>query len=232
MLYRKYLVAASLSLGLAALASAAPAPGAASLDNPRFLDVAKLPDLGAAAGKGLAQYRALAADGEGYRDLGLADAAGAKKAVLGKPKREFMIRLDALKAFKAGGDVEALLIDTRIVHYPLEVDGKAVSTVTFHNEKGAWSMIYAGDAQRTSLRKRSIDNSAKRFAKAEEEHFLVRVPALNLEFTAFRDRSDALQLASVSDNPIAGLTAGEAEPAAKVIARLLPMAAEHDGLPN
>jgi hypothetical protein len=89
-----------------------------------------------------------------------------------------------------------------------------------------------GDVQRTALRKRAIDASVKRFAKAESEHFIVRVPALNLEFTAFRDRNDELQLASVADNPIAGLTAGEAEAAEKVIARIQPLAVEDDGLPH
>lgn len=232
MLHRKFALAAAVTLGLAAMVFSAPVAAALSIENPRFLDVGKLPDLDVAAGKGLSQYQALAADGETFRDLGLADAASAKKAVLGKPKRDFIIRLDALKAFKAGADVEALLVDTKIVHYPLVVGGKAVSSLSLHSEKGAWTMISAGDAERTNLRKRSIDNSIKRFAKAEEDHFIVRVPALNMEFTAFRDRADALQLASVSDNPMAGLTAGEAEPAAKVLARLVPMALADDGLPH
>ena len=50
--------------------------------------------------------------------------------------------------------------------------------------------------------------------------------------TAFRDANGALQLASVADNPLAGLVAGEAEPATKVLARVQPMALEDDGLPH
>ena len=233
MTHRKFAFAVAASAALAAAAfGAAPLRTTAALDNPRFLDVGRLPELGTAAGKGLAQFKALAADGDTYKDLGLSDAASAGKAVLGTPKRDFIIRLDALKAFKAGGEVDAMLIDTKIVHYPLLVSGKAVSSLSLHDEKGAWSIISAGDAQRTALRKRAIDNSIKRFAKSEEEHFIVRVPALNLEFTAFRGANDELQLASVSDNPMAGLTAGEAEPASKVIARILPMALTDDGLPH
>ncbi len=233
MTHRNFAFFVAASVGLAAAAfGAAPLHTLAAFDNPRFLDVGRLPDLGSAAGKGLAQFKALAADGEAFRDLGLPDAASAGKAVLGTPKRDFIIRLDALRAFKAGGDIDALLIDTKIVHYPLLVGGKAVSSLSLHDEKGAWSLVSAGDAQRTALRKRAIDNSIKRFAKAEEEHFVVRVPALNLEFTAFRGANDELQLASVSDNPMAGLTAGEAEPAAKIIACILPLALADDGLPH
>lgn len=233
---RKPAFTALACLGLAAALGAAPAmqagKGAAvALENPRFLQLAKLPDLAQAAGKGLEQFRSLV-DSESYRDLGLADAASAAKAGLGAPKRDFLIRLDALQAFKEGGDVEALLVDTRIVHYPIVLEGKAVSSISMVALEGKWETVSIGDVQRTSLRRRAIDNSVKRFAKAEEDHFVVRIPALNMEFTAFRDRSDALQLASLSDNPKAGLIAGEAEPAAKVIPRLVPLALADDGLPH
>lgn len=233
---RKPASAALACLGLAAVLGAAPSvqpvKGAAmALENPRFLELGKLPDLAQAAGKGLEQFRSLV-DSESFRDLGLADAASAAKAGLGAPKRDFLIRLDALQAFKEGGDVEALLVDTRIVHYPILLEGKAVSSISMVALEGKWETVSIGDVQRTSLRRRAIDNSVKRFAKAEEDHFVVRIPALNMEFTAFRDRSDALQLASLSDNPKAGLIAGEAEPAAKVIPRLVPLALADDGLPH
>jgi hypothetical protein len=234
MLHRKLSLAALVCAGIAAAVGAAPAlqgAAAVSLENPKFTDVAKLQDLSAAAGKGLTQYRGLV-DAESYKDLGLPDVASAAKAGLGTPKRDFIIRLDALKAYKPGADIEALLSDTKIVHYPVVVAGKPVSSISLVSQKGNWELISVGDAQRTNLRKAAVDNSVKRFAKAEEDHFIVRVPALNLEFTAFRDRADALQLASLSDNPMAGLTAGEAESADKVLARLLPLALAHDGQPN
>jgi hypothetical protein len=240
MLQRKIAFTALACVGLAASLEAAPiaqvGKGALldlekTLENPRFLELAKLPDLTQAAGKGLDQFRSLV-DAESFQDLGLANAAAAEKAGLGTPKRDFIIRLDALKEFKAGGDVEALLVDTKIVHYPVVVDGNPVSSISMVSLEGKWETISVGDVQRTSLRRKAIDNSVKRFAKTEEDHFLVRVPALNIEFTAFRDRSDALQLASVSDNPKAGLTAGEAEPASKVIPRLVPLALADDGLPH
>jgi hypothetical protein len=225
-------IAAFCAAALAAGAFAAAPLESASLANPRFTDVAKIPDLAPAAAKGLAAFRALAADGDTYKDLGLPDAASAGKAALGTPERDFLIRLDALKAYKPGSDPEALLTDTRIIHYPLVVVGKAVSTLDLQNAKGAWAVVGTGDAQRTALRKRAVDASVRRFAKAEADHFIVRIPALNMEFTAFRDANGALQLASVADNPLAGLVAGEAEPATKVLARVQPMALEDDGLPH
>jgi hypothetical protein len=240
MLQRKLAFTVLACVGLAAALGAAPiaqvGKGALlslekTLENPRFLDLSKLPDLTQAAGKGLDQFRSLV-DAESFQDMGLADAASAAKAGLGTPKRDFLIRLDALQGFKAGGDIEALLVDTKIIHYPIVIDGKAVSSISMVSLEGKWETVSIGDVQRTSLRRKAIDNSVKRFAKAEEDHFIVRIPALNMEFTAFRDRSDALQLASVSDNPMAGLIAGEAEPAAKVIPRLLPLALADDGMPH
>jgi hypothetical protein len=200
------------------------------LDNPQFLDLGKLADLGEAAQKGLAHYRELASP-ENAAGLGLDAAGDAGKAVLGKPKREFIIRLDALKAHKKGGDVEALLSDTKIVHYPLVVNAKHRGSMSLVQVDGKWEFIGVGDIDRTSLRQSAIAGSVKRFQKNEEDHFIVRVPALNLEFTGFRNRGE-LQLASVTDNGPAGLTAGEAESAASILERLLPLALAHDGLPR
>lgn len=200
------------------------------LDNPQFLDLGKLADLGEAAQRGLAHYRELASP-ENAAGLGLDAAADAGKALLGKPKREFIIRLDALKAYKKGGDAEALLWDTKIVHYPLIVNAKHRGSMSLAQLDGKWEFVGIGDIDRTALRQNAIAGSVKRFQKNEEDHFIVRVPALNLEFTGFRNRGE-LQLASVTDNEPAGLTAGEAEPAVRILERLLPIALAHDGLPR
>lgn len=200
------------------------------LDNPQFLELGKLADLGEAAQQGLAQYRELASP-ENAASLGLDAAGDAGKALLGKPKREFIIRLDALKAYKKGGDVEGLLSDTKIVHYPLIVNAKHRGSMSLAQLDGKWEFVGVGDIDRTALRQNAIAGSVKRFQKTEEDHFIVRVPALNLEFTGFRNRGE-LQLASVTDNEPAGLTAGEAEPAVRILERLMPLAQAHDGLPR
>src|SRR5687768_5013597 len=111
---------AALVAALAGLVVAAPrAFDGPALDNPRFLDLASLPDLDTAAGNGLQRFR----DFVGHSAAGAPEAAPGKSG-LGKPKRDFLIRLDALKAYRDGQNPEALLVDTRLVHFPVRLDGK------------------------------------------------------------------------------------------------------------
>lgn len=213
------------ALAIAALACGARAQKASALDNPRFLDLKEIPGLEVSADKALDANEELL-ELPAPKAVGAAAAAAKAKAkpVLGKPVREFFVRLDALKAWKAGDDVEALLVDTKLVHYPVLSNGEAEGNIIMANDKEGWKMISIGEKERSKLRKRAIGNSMKRFAKAEEEHFLVRIPSMSLEFTAFRNASGALQLTSIADSEKAGLTAGEAEDAVRVIARLVPLA--------
>lgn len=224
----KLTTAAALVAALASVAAAAPkAFDGLALDNPRFLDLGSLPDLDTAAGNGLQRFRGFL----GHSATGASESAPGK-AGLGKPQRDFLIRLDALKAYRAGQDPEALLVDTRLVHFPVQVDGKTRGSLTFARGEKAWSLVSVGEENRSDLREKAIGASIRRFARGAEAHFIVRIPALRLEFTAFRDGNGALQLASITDHVQAGLVAGEAEAATRVLPRLVPLAKSHDGLPR
>ena len=161
-------------------------------------------------------------------------SASAKDAnssdALGAPKRDYFIRLDALRRFKPGENVDNLLVDSKQMLFPVMRGKKVVGTITMVRKDKGWSLVSIGDADLSRLRQVAISTSMNRFQKAEADYSIVRVPALGIEFTAFRNSRNELQLASVADNPAAGLTAGEAEPASSVLPRLVPLAVSYRGL--
>lgn len=203
-----------------------------NLDNPAFTDVGALPELGQAIGKAMKSAKDLVAEDAAL--LVSKSAPGAAKMALsassnvqelGTPKRDFIIRLDHLRAYK-GGTVDALLIDTKQVYYPVYVDKRPVSTVTMVHGKNGWAMTSVGETEITQKRQKAIGKSIKRFAKKDAEHFVVRIPSLSIEFTAFRNLAGEIQFASIIDNERYGLTAGEAEDAKAVLSRIVPHARE------
>jgi hypothetical protein len=218
---------ATLTLACAAFSGGAMAQG--SLDNPSFTEVGTLSDLSKAAGKALLTAKDIVAEDAAQ---GSALAPGQTAApVLGTPKRDFFIRLDKLRAYQ-GGSVEGLLTDSKQVYYPVYVGNRPASTITLVQGKAGWEMTSVGETELTQRRQDAIGKSAKRFARKESDHFIVRIPSLSIEFSAFRNRSGDLQLASVVDNEKYGLTAGEAEDAKAVISRIVPHAREFKELQN
>lgn len=218
---------ATLTLACAAFSSGPMAQG--SLDNPAFTEVGTLADLSKAAGKALLTAKDIVA--EDAAQVSAVAPGQAVAPVLGTPKRDFFIRLDKLRAYQ-GGSVEGLLTDSKQVYYPVFVGNRPASTITLVQGKAGWEMTSVGETELTQRRQDAIGKSAKRFARKESDHFIVRIPALSIEFSAFRNRSGELQLASVVDNEKYSLTAGEAEDAKSVISRIVPHARDFKELQN
>lgn len=219
-------------MALAYVSFAAGAMAQGGLDTPTFTDVGTLADLNQAAGKALRSAKQIIAeDASQIAPLSAEPGAAAAAPALGTPKRDFFIRLDKLRGYQ-GGSVEGLLTDTKQVYYPVYVGKRPASTITMVRGKAGWEMLSVGETELTQRRQDAIEKSAKRFARKESEHFIVRIPALSVEFTAFRNRSGELQFASVVDNEKYGLTAGEAEDAKAVIGRIAPLAREFKELRN
>ena len=214
-------------------AAADEAPG--SLDQLKelrlFKQLPRVESLHAGALKGRDRYRQLVT-AENYGKLGLPTAADAANAQLGTPVRDYLVRLDRLAGYKAGADVDALLTDTHIVHYPLVVGADPRAMVSMSLAKGDWQLVSVGEAQRSARLFGEVRKAAKGVPRAEGDQFSVRIPALLLEFAGSRDAQNALLLTPLQDNERWGLKAGVAEPAGKVFARLAPAAKAHDGLPR
>lgn len=210
-----------------------PAPG--TLEQlrtmPAFRDVPKLEVLHEAAINGRDQYRLMVNAGN-FKMLGLDRVADAAMTELGTPSKDYLVRLDKLKEYKSGDDPAKLLSDTGMVHYPLVFDNKTRSTVTVVMQQGEWKIASIGEADRSQKKSIALKESVNRLNKTEDNHFTVRVPALNVEFEAVRDSSNKLQLTPIQDFPEWGLKAGIPEPASDIFLKLVPAAKSHDGLPH
>jgi hypothetical protein len=220
---------ASVALALGSHSARAAEPASVRPSEPIAVDradVSKLPNLQAGAEKGLVRYRELA-----LHDSSLANSASPRGISTGTPLREYLVRLDSLRSFPPKGNPEALLVDTKVVHYPVLVDGKVSGDVSLVQQGADWNVVSLGDGHLAELRQAAVAGSVKKFALRESDHFLVRVPALNLEFVGFYNKG-ALYLESVTDDAPASLKAGVAEPAVQVFARLVPLAKAHNGLPS
>ena len=198
---------------------------------PTFKKVQKLEELHKAAVKGRDQYQMMVTK-HNFRALGLNRAADAAKTTLGTPSKDYLVRLDQLKEYKQGDDPEKLLTDTGIVHYPIVLDNKIRSTVTMARQNGQWKAVSIGEAVRAKKRNVALRESAKALHVRAENYFIVRVPALNLEFEAVTDPAGQLQLTPILDFPEWDLRAGTPQPASTVFLKLVPAAKGDKGLPR
>lgn len=198
---------------------------------PTFRNVARLEELHQAALVGKNRYRLLVNE-DNFKALGLDHPADAANAEFGTPLKDYLVRLDQLKEYKSGEDAAKLLTDTGIVHYPLVLGGKTLSSLALATVDGRWEVVSIGDAVRSAKRSDAVVQSAKALHQAEVSYFTVRIPAFNLEFEAATDAAGVLQLTPIVDSPEWGLQAGVPQPAPSVFLRLVPAAKMHNGMPR
>lgn len=164
---------------------------------------------------------------------GLPSASQLDKAALGDPLLVKMVRLDELQRFdpKSQVDPEKLLHDTSTVLYPIRVSGQVHGLMRLGKVQGTWSARgFAGPTRIRGIEHvRSV--MARRAGIPLAATLLIQVPALSIEFVAFRNPT-GLQLTPVTDLKDAGLLAGQVVSLAQAVKLLLPLAVSHNGLPG
>ncbi|UCG61203.1 MAG: hypothetical protein JSV52_12885 [Candidatus Zixiibacteriota bacterium] len=147
------------------------------------------------------------------------------------PLQVFMVRLDHLKEYRAGDDVNPLLTGGGLAYYPVTINGQVAAAVGVEKMNEKWEATSVGDAALikmfTSVRRESMD-STRLDANA---YFVVWVAALNLHFVAYR-ADNSLMLIPVQDDDAYEFRSGEAMPAERVFEIILPAAQAHDGSPG
>lgn len=173
-----------------------------------------------AAAAGLETMRALADGGE-VGSLGFTGPGDAQGATTGEKLDVFMIRLDALKGAPAGAaSAESLLTATSESIVPVLVGGRIRSSITVTRRPGGYEATAFGEGLRGVGEGRPL----------VEGTFLVRVPALGLEFLGSRE-AGKLMLTPTAADPRLRLEPGRAVPAEEVVQQLVPLAQSHNGLP-
>jgi hypothetical protein len=199
--------------------------------NPVLRTLPNLDGLHLSAGNGLVKYHKLV-NQSNFRIFGLKSAAEAQSSNLGHPVRDYMVRLDALKAYVPGSNPIPLLTDTHMVHYPVVTGGKSNASMTMGFEGGQWQLVSVGDSNRTLKLHTAISSSSVVHRQLVDNHFNVRIPALNLEFAGVYDAKGMLFLTPIIDSAEFGLRAGISEQATAIFGRLVQAAKSHDGMPH
>ncbi|QQS05304.1 MAG: hypothetical protein IPK50_24035 [Fibrobacterota bacterium] len=153
------------------------------------------------------------------------------QAVAGQPMKEYMVRLDALKEFSQDADADDLLVETGNVHIPVLAGGSPKATVCMAKGANGWELVSLGEKRKANLREGAVGLSKRRMLKKQEDHFLVRIPAMNLEFVGTYQHRQ-LMLSPIADDAQSGLKAGDIIEAGEVFLKLVPLAKKHEGLPG
>lgn len=162
--------------------------------------------------------------------MGFDSPRQAKEVRLGIPLRIFMVELASLKKYRPGDEPDALVRPLDQVLYPVLVGDQTRSSMVISRIDEVWQPTEIGAASvikvLDQLRKRSSDSTKLSL----ESYFVVRIPALNLEFLGYRI-DNTMMLTPLIDEPAYGFARGRPLPAARVFEALLPDAERHDGLP-
>ena len=132
-----------------------------------------------------------------YKDLGFESPTDAERVSLGHPLHVFVVRLDRLREFKAGDNVQDLLTDARRFIFPAMIDGKPRSTITIELLNGRWEAVGFGGLgvirEYIKVRQMKGENHNSQFVA-------VQIPAMQLNFLGQGVGGESLVLTPLPSN--------------------------------
>ena len=150
--------------------------------------------------------------------LGLRDPTDAQNTEVGAPIRVMVIDAGSLKTYD-GSSPDPLLREVPLVARLVRVQGQARSMIIQSNASGTWQTVQMGDTLRAAAIEQIGAVLASTQGVAESDLFLVRIPALGLDFLAYRKGS--VRLTPLFDTPAWGLQAGRTSDAAPLLSSLI-----------
>ena len=169
---------------------------------------------------GLAAFKELT-QGDNARSLGLTPGEGAN-ATLGQQYEVFTVGLDQLRAYRPGVAAASLLNASPNVVIPILVNGQVRSSMTITRTEQGYVASEIGGA--------GLMQATARAAERTPGDFLVRVPALGLQFVGHRE-GDRVMLSLTTPDPRLKLQPGAPMPADQVLQQLVPIAQAYNGEP-
>lgn len=168
---------------------------------------------------------------ENYRQMGFESPDEVQSATLGKPIKDFMVRLDELKKYEPGSKADVLLTETNIIIYPVLVKDKVRSSIIISKTDGSWQAVSFGGPAYIQSVSSTVLASSKATGLDYSSYFIVRIPSLNLFFIGFRSEN-VLMLVPLMDDARLKFKAGVSMKAEQVFSTVLPEAKAHDGMPR
>lgn len=176
--------------------------------------------LDGAAQAGLAALKELST-GPGAQSLGIT-AADAENASLGRGYEMFTVGLDQLREYQPGASAAPLIKPSPDTIIPVVVNGQVRSSMTItRTERGFVATEIGGSEMMQAI---------ARSAERTPSDFLLRVPALGMQFVGRRVEGRTL-LRLATPDPRLRLQPGAEMPAEEVLAQLVPIARAYNGEP-
>jgi hypothetical protein len=168
---------------------------------------------------------------DNYRELGFDSPDEISLATLGKPIRDFMVRLDYLQEYQPGNDIDNMLSATDLLVYPVLIDGETKSSIQGIEKEGKWTAVSFGSASYIKMVMSQLEKQSKEQDLSSSSFDIVRIPAFNLVFLGY-DTADGLMLIPLTDASEFAFKEGVPISADDVFSRLSPAAKAHSGLPG
>jgi hypothetical protein len=168
-------------------------------------------DAQSAATQSLTIFRRLV-NNQNYRDLGFESPDEVANATLGEPLPVMFVRLDQLRGYQAGTDVNSLLGQSNEVNFPVIANNQVRSSVVVEQVNGRWKTGTLGNG---ALAKHIAAVRRDRTGAA-----LVHFAALGLYFLGERNTDNKWTLTPLVSNSELNLAAGRPIPAEEVFTRL------------
>ncbi len=201
---------------------AATAPGSADptapAGTPGLKDLPQLDQMGQVASAGLQTLRQVIA-GNPRANLGMGSLEAAQ-ATLGRPYRQYKVRLDLLQSYD-GRDPMSLMDKSIEVIYPVLVGPQVRASLTLVWAGSVWKVASMGGAITAGRFDTLRNNHAQQAGMDPGQLFMVRIPALSKRFAGYFDASSNLELVPEKEDLPAGLQKGSTVPAAQAFSRLV-----------
>jgi len=220
-----------MRVALLAAAAVVVLPMASFAQKPAGVDLSEMQKSSESAAKSSLATLAELAKGESGRSLGFSAPGEADQAVLKQPLTDFIVGLDALRAWQPSDDAKALLKPSGLIVYPVASGDAVRSSVTLEKEDNAWKAVAFGAPALTQAVTRTRDAVVGSTHVSASDLFQVRIPAFNLVFVGSLN-GDRLMLTPVTDAPQYDLKAGATVAASDLFTRLKPEAEKDKGLPR
>jgi hypothetical protein len=182
-----------------------------------------------AAQAALVTLRGLVTDSTA-RGFGFDSARDAQAATIGTPIPVYMVQLDELREYAPQKDPDSLLHPLNKAIVPVNVRESVRSSIVIEQVKSKWTATSFGAPNLAVSLTQTRDNVARASSSSAATLFAVHVAALNRYYVA-NGASGELTLTPIIDEPDTQLRASATLPARDVLARLVPLARQYNGLP-
>lgn len=164
----------------------------------------------------------------GFRSLGEAQVAR-----VGDPYSVMFIGLTDLQAYEPGTGARPLLVDPKILWYPVVVEGETRTKVEIVEKDGEWLAGEFGQIRPVQAASRAQDRLPRLLESIgadvpDKPAVLVRIPALQATFLYIERAGEEFLISAMVQPQRYGLEAEEIYPADEVLSRLAEYAAKID----